>query len=112
ARHPCREPAVHRAITAQRAVHPQEHLLRNILGLGSVAHKSVAYVVNPARVAAHKFLPGQAIALETTLDQLGILLQASSAPFSSCPLRLNPVGSLGLPYSGTQIAPRMFPIRR
>jgi hypothetical protein len=41
-------------------------------------------------VAAHKFLPGRAIALETLLDQLGILLQASSAPSSRHLLRQHP----------------------
>src|SRR5437879_732593 len=41
-------------------------------------------------MAAHKFLPGRAIALETLLDQLSILLQASSAPFSRHLLRQHP----------------------
>jgi hypothetical protein len=61
-------------------------------------------------VAAHKFLPGRAIALEATLDQLGILLQAFLAPFSSNLLRHNSLRELlGLSTNGTKIAPQMFP---
>jgi hypothetical protein len=53
-------------------------------------------------VAAHKFLPGRAIALEATLDQLGILLQAFLASFSSNLLRHNSLRELlGLSSNGT-----------
>jgi hypothetical protein len=48
--------------------------------------------------------------LEASLDQLGILLQSSSAPFSSNLLRHNPfTGILGLTLYGTQNASEMFP---
>jgi hypothetical protein len=41
-------------------------------------------------VPAHKFFPGRGVALEALLDQLGILLQTSSAPISRNLLRQNP----------------------
>jgi hypothetical protein len=45
----------------------------------------------------HKFLPGRPVALEALLDQLGILLQASSVLKSRYLLRQDPqAGLLGL----------------
>jgi hypothetical protein len=41
-------------------------------------------------VPSHKFLPGRAVALEALLDQLGILLQASLAPYSEYLFKQNP----------------------
>ena len=78
-----------RPITRQRPIHSQEYFLRNILGLGSIAYEPITYIEDAARVSTYKFLPGRAIALEATLDQLGILLQAFLAPFSSNLLRHN-----------------------
>src|SRR5258708_20805602 len=82
ARRPSRKSPVRRTVTPQRPVHPEEHVLRQVLGFRAVAREPVANVEYAARVAAHKFLPGRAFALERLLDQLGILLQASSAPSS------------------------------
>jgi hypothetical protein len=65
--------------------------LRNILRFRSVPHEPVTHVEYPARMAAHKFLPGRAIALEALLDQMGILLQAVSAPYSRDLPRLYPL---------------------
>jgi hypothetical protein len=73
--HPCGETAMSRPITRQRAIDPEEHILREVLGLGAVAGEPVADVENAARMATHKFLPGRPVALEALLDQLGILLQ-------------------------------------
>ena len=100
--HPRGKSSVCRAVTAESPVYPQENFLGNILGFGAVADEAVAHIENAARVAAHKFLPGRAIALEATLDQLGILLQAFLAPFSSNLLRHNSLLELlGLSSNGT-----------
>src|SRR5438445_5584764 len=64
-----------RTITAQRAVHPEENILRQILGFRTVSRESVTDVKNASGVPTHKFLPGRPVALEALLDQLGILLQ-------------------------------------
>ena len=80
--HPGGKAAVRGAVTCQRTVYPKEHVLRQILGFGAVSREPIADVEYATRVAAHKFLPGRAFALETLLDQLGILLQAPSAPSS------------------------------
>src|SRR5579859_7177341 len=90
ARRPGRKSPVRRAVTSQRSVYPEEHILRQVLGFRAVAREPVTDVVDAARMAAHKFLPGRAIALETLLDQLSILLQASSAPSSRHLLRQRP----------------------
>src|ERR1700758_1296593 len=90
ARRPSRESTVRRAVTCQRPVYPKEHILRQVLGFRAVAREPVTDVKDATRMAAHKFLPGRAIALETLLDQLGILLQASSAPSSRHLLRQHP----------------------
>src|SRR5713101_542653 len=90
ARRPSRKSPVCRTVTPQRPVHPKEHVLRQVLGFRAVAREPIANVKYAARVAAHKFLPGRAFALETLLDQLGILLQASSAPSSRHLLRQYP----------------------
>ena len=91
-----------RAITSQGSIHTQKDVLRNILGLGSIAYEPVTHIENATRMPTYKFLPGRAIALEATLDQLGILLQASLAPFSSNLLRHSPLRELlGLSINGT-----------
>jgi hypothetical protein len=64
-----------RTITSQCAVHTEENILRQVLGLRTVSREPVADVKDAARVTAHKFLPGRTVALEALLDQLGILLQ-------------------------------------
>src|ERR1700704_5312577 len=64
-----------RTIAAQRAVYPEENILRQILGFRSVSREPVADVKNAPAVTTHKFLPGRTVALEALLDQLGILLQ-------------------------------------
>src|SRR5208282_3300939 len=98
ARHPRCESSVCRAVTHQCPIHAKEHILRQILGLRAVPYESVADVVDTPRVPTHKFLPGRAIALEALLDQLGILLQASLAPFSRfLHSQLPQVTSLSLP---------------
>jgi hypothetical protein len=56
-------------------VNPQEDVLRQILGFGSIAGEPIADIEDAARVLAYKLLPGGAISLEALLDQLGILLQ-------------------------------------
>jgi len=73
--HPCNKSAVGRTVAGQRAVYPEENLLRQILGFRAITREPVANVKDTPRVAAHKFLPGRAVALEALLDQLGILLQ-------------------------------------
>src|SRR5258706_16350869 len=75
ARHPGCETAMGRTITAQRAVHPEKNILRQVLGFRSVSGEPVANVKNAPGMATHKFLPGRPVALEALLDQLGILLQ-------------------------------------
>jgi hypothetical protein len=93
---------VRRAVTPQRPVYPKEHILRQVLGFRAVPREPVTDAINPARVTAHKFLPGRSFALETLLDQLGILLQAPSVPSPSHLLRQYPqVGYFGLPMNGT-----------
>jgi len=87
---PRRKAAVRRAVTRQRPVHAKEYILRQVFCLRAVAREPVADVEDAARMAAHKFLPGRTIALETLLDQLGILLQSSSVPSSSHLLRQRP----------------------
>ena len=57
---------------------------------GSIAREAVADVEDAARMATHKFLPGRAVALEALLDQLGILLQASSVLRSTWLLNQDP----------------------
>src|SRR2546423_918179 len=64
-----------RTITAQRAVHPEENILRQVLGFRAVSREPVADVKDAPVVPTHKFLPGRPVALEALLDQLGILLQ-------------------------------------
>src|SRR3977135_3321435 len=64
-----------RTITSQRAVHPEENILRQVLGFRSVSREPVADVKNASGVPTHKFLPGRPVALEALLDQLGIRLQ-------------------------------------
>jgi hypothetical protein len=64
-----------RTITAQRAVYPEENILRQVLGFRSVPGEPVADVKDAPGMATHKFLPGRPVALEALLDQLGILLQ-------------------------------------
>ena len=64
-----------RTITSQRAVYPEENILRQILGFRSVSREPVADVKDAPAVTTHKFLPGRPVALEALLDQLGILLQ-------------------------------------
>src|SRR5271166_4019675 len=75
--------SVRRAVTPQCPEHSKEHILCQVLGFRAVAREPVTDVEDAARMATHKFLPGRAFALETLLDQLGILLQASLAPSSS-----------------------------
>src|SRR5882762_7947399 len=75
ARHPGCESAMGRTITPQSAVHPQENILREVLGFRPVPREPVADVKDASAVATHKFLPGRPVALEALLDQLGILLQ-------------------------------------
>src|SRR2546429_3171320 len=75
ARHPGCKSTMGRTIAAQSAVHPEENILRQVLGLRSVSREPVADVKNAPAVATHKFLPGRPGALEALLDQLGILLQ-------------------------------------
>src|SRR5882757_11492028 len=87
---PGRKSSVRRTVTRQRSVDPKEHILRQVLGFRAIAREPVTDVKDATRMAAHKFLPGRAIALETLLDQLGILLQASSAPSSRHLLRQHP----------------------
>src|SRR5215470_1615162 len=77
--HPRGKTAVRRAIASERAVYPEEHILRQIFGLRPVARKPVTNVEYAARMATHKLLPGRAVSLEALLDQLGILLQRKSA---------------------------------
>ena len=101
-RYPRRKSPVRRAIASQCPIYAQEYLLRNVLGLGSIAYEPVTDIENATRVPTYKFLPGRAIALEATLDQLGILLQAFLAPFSSNLLRHNSLRELlGLSINGT-----------
>src|SRR5258708_26066664 len=64
-----------RTVTPQSPVHPQEYILRQVLGFRSVSREPVADVKNAPAVPTHKFLPGRPVALEALLDQLGILLQ-------------------------------------
>jgi hypothetical protein len=64
-----------RSITGQRTINPEEHILRQILGLCAVAGEPIADVKDAARMASHKFLPGRPVALEALLDKLGVLLQ-------------------------------------
>src|SRR5712691_11477862 len=64
-----------RSITSQSPVHPEKHILRQVLGFGSVSREPVADVKDASGVPTHKFLPGRPVALEALLDQLGILLQ-------------------------------------
>jgi hypothetical protein len=73
--HPSGEGALRKAVTGQGAVYAQKDLLRKILGFRAIAREPVTDIVNSARMAAHKLLPGRAIALEALLDQLGVLLQ-------------------------------------
>jgi hypothetical protein len=73
--HPCGETAMSRPITGQGTVHPEEDILREVLGFRAIAGEPVADVKDAARVATHKFLPGRPDALEALLDKLGILLQ-------------------------------------
>src|SRR5256712_9664868 len=73
--HPGCETAMGRTITAQSAVHPEENILRQILGFRTVSREPVANVKDAPAVPTHKFLPGRPVALEALLDQLGILLQ-------------------------------------
>src|SRR3977135_3370063 len=64
-----------RTITSQRAVHPEENILRQVLGFRAVSREPVADVKNASGVPTHKFLPGRSVALEALLDQLSILLR-------------------------------------
>ena len=64
-----------RTIAPQCPVNPEEHILRQVLGLRSVSREPVANIKYAPRVSAHKFLPGRPVALEALLDQLGVLLQ-------------------------------------
>jgi hypothetical protein len=64
-----------RTIASQRAVNPEKNILREVFGFRTVAREAVTDIEDPARMTAHKFLPGRPFALEALLDQLGILLQ-------------------------------------
>src|SRR6185436_19103579 len=68
--------------------------------LCAIPGKPVANVEDPARMAAHKFFPGRAVALEALLDQLGILFQPSSASNR---------GMSWPAHDGTKIATEKFP---
>src|ERR1700724_1974578 len=88
--HPYGKPSMRRMITAERTVHPEKNFLRHVLGFRGIAGKPVTQVEDTPGVPAHKFFPGRGVALEALLDQLGILLQTSSAPISRNLLRQNP----------------------
>lgn len=75
ARHPGREPAVDRFVARQRAVHPEENFLRQVLGLMRLAGEPVTQVVHAARMPVYEFLPGRTFAPETLLYQLSVGLQ-------------------------------------
>jgi hypothetical protein len=75
ASHPSREAAVRRPVAAERTIYAQEDILRQVFGFRPIARKPITNVEDPARMAAHKFLPGRPVALEALLDQLGVLLQ-------------------------------------
>src|SRR5262245_47373608 len=62
--HPGCKSAVRRAVAPERPVHPQEHILRQVLGFCPVAGKPIADVEDAARMATHKLLPGRAVSLE------------------------------------------------
>ena len=74
-----------RSVACQSPVHAKENILREILRFRAIAREPITDIEDPARMAAYKFLPGRAIALEALLDQLGILLQAKLAPCSMSP---------------------------
>ena len=90
ASHPRCKSAVRRSVARQRAVHPKEHILRQVLGFRPVACEPIADIEYAARVATHKFLPGRAVSLEALLDQLGILLQRKISLASSKACRKAP----------------------
>src|SRR5882757_3416996 len=107
-----------RTITSQCPVHPQENILRQVLGFRAVSRKPVANVKNAPAVPTHKFLPGRPFALEALLDQLGILLQRIISLFNllrckaSCKSarRGGPSGShLGLPTMERKVLPKCSP---
>src|SRR6266849_5389755 len=116
--HPSGKSSVCRTIAPNRTVHPEEHFLRQVFDLRTIAGKPIANIEDAARVAAHKLLPGRTIALEALLDQLGILLQRLISLETwygdmrdhqrsiSCKPR---AAYLGLPYYGTKNASEMFP---
>jgi hypothetical protein len=62
--------------------------LRQVFRIRAVTGKPVTNVEDPARVAAHKLLPGRTVALEALLDQLSILLQRIIS-LESCPDAVN-----------------------
>src|SRR6202158_5484998 len=87
ARHPGCETAMGRTITAQRAVHAEENILRQVLGFRSVSGEPVAYVKDAPGMATHKFLPGRPVALEPSRAQLRILPQRIISLIPCCGAR-------------------------
>src|SRR6267143_1261450 len=87
ARHPGCETARGRTISAQRSVHAEKNILRQVLGFRSVSGEPVANVKDAPGMATHKFLPGRPVALEALLDQLGILLQRIISLITCCGAR-------------------------
>jgi len=102
ARQPGWKSSKRRLIARKRAIDAQENLLAQVLGLRRVAREPVAQIEHAPRVAAHKFLPGQPLAPETSLYQLGVGLQSPSAS-------LHPA-FLSASHSETHFAPEKFPI--
>ena len=116
--HPRCESAMSRPVASQRAIDPEENILRQVLGFRAVSGEPVANVKHAPAVSAHKFLPGRPVALEALLDQLGILLQRiislltcyGARRLCESARRGGPSGSPSRPANyGTQNAPQMFP---
>src|SRR5271154_2229469 len=104
---PRRKRAESRPVTRERTINAQENFLAQVLGFGGIAGEPVAQVENAPGVAPHKFLPGRPFAPETSLHQLGVGLQSSSAsqvafPFSLT--RCNAIPGQKVPRAGRRVA--------